>query len=431
MPSKYGLLGYGNNLYSFAAEVDFEGSLVFALSPAGQLARLTPSLEGNISFPVLGSGGVSAPSGPATKMLVSYTPGAARNDFDGEVGVRLGIGGAPITVEWVGALCGASGGTRTVKLYEWFADSLQRTATIDMTGKAVGDWAWAAISPITLPANSYYSLLQSVTAYDGKTWANPGATTFNGMANVYATYRIPGQGMSATGVDQQYVGLDIGYGSLVQSLAAWSDIAILTRIGLFTGNTPFTITFDGILRETEGIRGDLPFTVGLFGSLGETRTYIGALPFTVAFGGVLNKVYSLIGGAQFSVVLSGDLRNNIGLFGDLPFNFVLSGELYRAAERQLEASMPIQVDLDGALSVSQPLEGDLRFSIDFDGAAMGIYIGPFWDPDDPIEDHDWIPDQPVSDGWVPVSASGSNWTPDVPNTQFWIPDTPVKPGWSR
>jgi len=148
---------------------------------------------------------------PDVSLLVSFASGAGRNDFTGEVGVRLGIGGTPITVSWIGALCSAPGGTRTVKLYEWFADALQRTAVIDMTGKTLGQYVWAEIAPITLSAGGYYSLLQTVTASDGQTWANQGPTAFNGMANVYSTYRTPGGAMNATGPDQQYVGLDLGW----------------------------------------------------------------------------------------------------------------------------------------------------------------------------------------------------------------------------
>jgi hypothetical protein len=51
---------------------------------------------------------------------------------------------APVTVSWMGYRCGTgNSGLRTVSIYEWFADALQRRATIDLVGKTVGQWAWA------------------------------------------------------------------------------------------------------------------------------------------------------------------------------------------------------------------------------------------------------------------------------------------------
>jgi len=155
--------------------------------------------------------GEEAASGPSESILVSYTPGTDRNDFTGEVGVRLGIGGAPFTVNWLGARCNGYGGTRTVKIYEWFSDSAVALAVIDYTGKAAGEYAWTAIPPLTLAANGYYAMLMAVTAGDGMWWKNPGATSFIGMANIYDCYRVPGGGLSTGGAGAQFIGLDLGW----------------------------------------------------------------------------------------------------------------------------------------------------------------------------------------------------------------------------
>ena len=81
------------------------------------------------------AGAAAGPSGPSGSLLVSYTPGSDRNDFTGEVGVRLGIGASPFTVDWIGARRhhASQTGTHTVKLYEWFTQVVQRTAIIDYT----------------------------------------------------------------------------------------------------------------------------------------------------------------------------------------------------------------------------------------------------------------------------------------------------------
>src|SRR6185295_14376093 len=102
--------------------------------------------------------------GPSSSLLVSYTPGSDRNDFTGEVGVRIGIGTADIPINWIGARrhSSAQTGTHTVKLYEWFSDTVVASAAIDYTGIAVGDFAWTSVSPVTLLANGYYALLMAV-----------------------------------------------------------------------------------------------------------------------------------------------------------------------------------------------------------------------------------------------------------------------------
>lgn len=152
-----------------------------------------------------------APPGPSSSILVSYTPGSNRNDFSGQVGVRLGISPSPLAVAWIGARSNGYGGTRTVKLYEWFADALVRTAVIDYTGKAAGQFAWTAVSPVTLAANGYYALMMDVVASDGNWWANPGVTAFTGaIVNVYDVYRIGAGALQTGSANSQFIGLDLG-----------------------------------------------------------------------------------------------------------------------------------------------------------------------------------------------------------------------------
>jgi hypothetical protein len=150
---------------------------------------------------------------PSSSLLLSYSPGSDRNDFSGEVGVRLGLGALDIPISWIGARANGYGGTRTVKLYEWFSGTVQRTVTIDYAALAKGDYAWTAISPYTLAANGYYALLMVVTASDGMWWANPGPVSFQSPAivNVYDSYNSGG--LQTGGINSSFIGLDLGWGS--------------------------------------------------------------------------------------------------------------------------------------------------------------------------------------------------------------------------
>jgi hypothetical protein len=152
----------------------------------------------------------AAPAGPVAHLVTSYTPGTDRNDFTGEVGVRLGIGAAPLPVSWVGMRHNGVGGTRTVKLYEWFSGAVQRTVTVDLAGGTAGQMVWTPMPAITLEANGYYALLMVCTAYDGQTWKNPGPVTMTSqIVNIYDSYYAGGL---QTGLqNSSFVGLDLGW----------------------------------------------------------------------------------------------------------------------------------------------------------------------------------------------------------------------------
>jgi hypothetical protein len=150
------------------------------------------------------------PAGPTASLVTSYTPGTDRNDFTGEVGVRLGIGTTALPVSWVGMRHNGVGGTRTVKLYEWFSGTVQRTVTVNLTGGTAGAWVWTPMSPITLGASGYYALLMVCTASDGQTWKNPGPVTMTSqIVNIYDSYYAGG--LQTGLVNSSFVGLDLGW----------------------------------------------------------------------------------------------------------------------------------------------------------------------------------------------------------------------------
>jgi hypothetical protein len=158
--------------------------------------------------------GTAPPAAPTSSLITSFTPGSDRNDFTGEVGVRLGVGTTGIPFTWMGARrhSAAQTGVHTLNLYEWFADTLVRTASIDYTGVAVGSYAWVSVPSTTLLANGYYALLMPVTAFDGQTWCNPGVITFqSSIVNVYDCYRVPASALATGTPNDAFIGLDLGW----------------------------------------------------------------------------------------------------------------------------------------------------------------------------------------------------------------------------
>jgi hypothetical protein len=160
-------------------------------------------------------GGVAGPSGPTASLVTAFTPGGGRNDYTGEVGWRAGIGPTNVPFSWIGIQY--SGGNRTprrVFVYEWFSNTTIAQADIDVSSVALGDWAWASVTPATMLANGYYAIVLKVTNGDGQTWTNPGPTTVKPtIVNVYSIYRdtITVPGFANGVIDTQYVGLDLGW----------------------------------------------------------------------------------------------------------------------------------------------------------------------------------------------------------------------------
>jgi len=147
--------------------------------------------------------------------VISYTPGSGRNDYTGEVGWRAGIGIADVPFKWIGIqYSGGSTTPRRVFVYEWFTNTPIAQVDIDVSGKAVGEWAWASVPLATMLANGYYGIALKVTAGDGQTWTNPGPTAVKpSIVNVYSIYRdnITVPGFANGVIDTQYVGLDLGW----------------------------------------------------------------------------------------------------------------------------------------------------------------------------------------------------------------------------
>jgi hypothetical protein len=158
--------------------------------------------------------GPAAPAGPTASILTSYAPPTPdRDDFSGEVGVRINTKIAQ-TYSFIGMLCHpGNSGLHHVALYEWFSGAVVRSVDFDVTGKAPGTWLWVPITPFPATANGYIALLKTVAASSGQPWYNEGATAFNPTytGDIYATYKSPGGPLSVSSPNAQYIGVDLGW----------------------------------------------------------------------------------------------------------------------------------------------------------------------------------------------------------------------------
>ena len=138
-------------------------------------------------------------------------------------------------------------------------------------------------------------------------------------------------------------------------------------------------------------------------------------------------------GLSFSFPMSGILRNNAGFRGDIPVVPSFYGLLFRAAERQFEGDLSLSVSFGGALGIELTLEEAATLNVPIlIGGGVDIYIGPFWDPDEPTDGF-WVPDvypsNPITEFWVPDTPQEEIWASDTPINQDWFPSHPqVVPG---
>jgi hypothetical protein len=153
------------------------------------------------------------PAGPTTSVLTSFAAGADRNDHDGSVGLRFEVSSSR-SISWIGCrVATGNTGMHTVNLYDYNNNStILASAQIEMTGKAVGSYAWAAVPAYTLTPGVTYALVK-ITSIGGPLWANAGNTTFAApVTNVVAIYRSGSTGpFGGATANQQYVGLDLGW----------------------------------------------------------------------------------------------------------------------------------------------------------------------------------------------------------------------------
>jgi hypothetical protein len=109
---------------------------------------------------------------PGTAFVTGYASNGQqlRNDFTGWVGMKLTAGANPLSVFSLGRACVANNAsTHTVKFVNASdgTDVTGASVTLNMAGCAAGQFVYAAINPVTMPAGtSYYLVSQEIQGGD-------------------------------------------------------------------------------------------------------------------------------------------------------------------------------------------------------------------------------------------------------------------------
>ena len=142
-----------------------------------------------VSFKYASGGGT--PSGSA--YVTSISPGALRNNHTGWVGMKIVIGGSPLTISQLGRMIApGNSGSHTVKLVRASdgADVPGGATTVSMSGGTAGQFQYASLpAPLTLQAGaSYYVVSQESNGGDSWYDWNTQVTTTSQAATVNAVW---------------------------------------------------------------------------------------------------------------------------------------------------------------------------------------------------------------------------------------------------
>lgn len=152
----------------------------------------------------------TGPVAPTNKLVGSYTPGTAKNNFTGELGFIFQPS-TGFTATWVGfKIVTGNTGIHTVKIYDAGADTLLRNVNFDLSSLVVTNtFVWVPITALTFAAFTSYLITKVVTS-GGQQWWDQGPTTISNSLNTQAMSRSGGTNTPGN-ADQQYVGLDLGW----------------------------------------------------------------------------------------------------------------------------------------------------------------------------------------------------------------------------
>jgi hypothetical protein len=139
------------------------------------------------------------PSGGTTTALVtSATGGSVRNDYNGWVGMRITVGGTPMSVSQLGRMVApGNSGSHTVKLVRVSdgQDVPGGATTVSTSGAAAGQFQYGTLSsPVTLSSGeSYFVVSQEFAGGDSwHDWQSDIATTSAASANAAVYGSGPG-----------------------------------------------------------------------------------------------------------------------------------------------------------------------------------------------------------------------------------------------
>lgn len=167
-----------------------------AASGDNTFANWSGDLSGNanpqsvtMSAPRAVTANFQSPAGSSVRFLTGVALNAPppRNDFSGWIGMKLTVGGSPLTVTALGrSFLAGNSGTHMIRVVR-ASDGLDvpgGSASVAMAGGTAGQFQYASLaSPITLAANTAYYLVSQETA-GGDFWYEHGALSSTSAATV-------------------------------------------------------------------------------------------------------------------------------------------------------------------------------------------------------------------------------------------------------
>lgn len=191
-----------------------------AISPGEVVAK--PAPRPTTTTTTAAPTSTSIPTPTSTALISGFAPTTVRNDFTGQVGMRVTVGSADISVRSLGRLVlSGNSGSHVVSLLTASGQQLA-TATVDLAGKRAGSFAYASLAaPVVLRAGTSYLVLSDEVS-GGDAWynydTNP-VTTAAGQvtAAAYAAGGAPVVGATAA---QAYGPTNLLYGGSTSSASS-------------------------------------------------------------------------------------------------------------------------------------------------------------------------------------------------------------------
>jgi len=136
------------------------------------------------------------PQSAAVALITNYVPTTLRNDITGHVGLTFTTVAA-ITISELGRwVVSGNSQSHTISLVKWSDKSVVASAVVATAGATPGQFLYAACTPVTLLAATYYAIVSTETS-GGDQWYNASAGnqvvftsgTYSGYC--YSTSTIP------------------------------------------------------------------------------------------------------------------------------------------------------------------------------------------------------------------------------------------------
>lgn len=147
----------------------------------------------------------------SSNLVVSYTPGADRNNFSGFIGMQFTLtGGLDLSVNSLGLrMATGNSGNHTVYLLS-NADAVLASANVSLTGGSVGTFYYTGIIPVSITAAGTYKITTNVTS-GGQNWSDQGPVTLAQAGSSVAIFSGTNSGFGINNSNQMYAGVDMSW----------------------------------------------------------------------------------------------------------------------------------------------------------------------------------------------------------------------------